>query len=204
MSDKLTDEQLITIRTVTRTDDVASRHVRMMAAELLEIRKKRLLPAELIAQCEQDKIDYPEFWWELWQFRAENEWKNFKGLRAVFFDGDLYRKHPHRKSIIEFNGCSDDVIIKNHVLKLVATSRNLAKKQDKTVTECLQLIVLSKAIDDAIESAANEMFFQFWAECNSQQAALDLANNWETEKEYVIKQIFDGIENYFKAILIMA
>ena len=123
MNDKLTIEQLQYIQTIERTDDVASRHVRIMATEILEFRgglqwlKLATKPtesnphAELIAQCEQDKIDYPDFWSELYQWKNSNdEWCAFSEnwIQAQFKSNFEYRQHTHRDSIIEYHQCSDD------------------------------------------------------------------------------------------------
>jgi len=68
---------------------------------------QRKLHAEIIMQCEQDKIDYPEFWWGLIQFRRteKSSWLNPSAPYSNFNDYE-YRQHPHRKSIIRFNQCS--------------------------------------------------------------------------------------------------
>ena len=78
---------------------------------LLFMNKSKHPHAELIAQCEQDKIDYPDFWWKLWQLKrhSEKEWRNRDS--DIFFDSfetHDYRQHPHRKSIIAWHACSDD------------------------------------------------------------------------------------------------
>jgi len=67
--------------------------------------------AALIAQCDKDKVDYPDFWWELWQkednYGDELRWVSFSG-NEIFHEQLCYRQHPHRVSIIEFHQCSDE------------------------------------------------------------------------------------------------
>jgi len=69
--------------------------------------------ADIIMQVEQDKIDYPEFWWELVQYKSI-----FGGGFQAFSDKSFYKKleehsgyivrqHPHRESIIEWHKCSE-------------------------------------------------------------------------------------------------
>jgi len=59
-----------------------------------------------IMQCEQDKIDYPEFYKQLYQVKSlGGNWvdKEHDGFSVEF----EYRQHPHRKNIIKFNQCSE-------------------------------------------------------------------------------------------------
>jgi hypothetical protein len=76
----------------------------------LDSREIRRHPhANLIMQCEQDKIDYPEFWCDLYQFRKKkfiDKWLSFDTGDYFKNDGCEYRQHPHRKSIIAFHACS--------------------------------------------------------------------------------------------------
>jgi len=66
--------------------------------------------AALIAQCAQDKIDYPKFWRKLIQCKTHLcKWHDqsnyaFKFENIPSFE---YRQHPHRESIILWYGCSD-------------------------------------------------------------------------------------------------
>ena len=61
-----------------------------------------------VSECEQDKIDYPDFWWELWQYNNLDIGKWYLiSKNHVLMDKFSYRQHPHRKSIIEFYACSD-------------------------------------------------------------------------------------------------
>jgi len=68
--------------------------------------------AELIAQCEQDKIDYPEFWFELWQWRnkCDNicEWKNIPYDADCLYEFNEYRRNPHAENIIAWRACSEE------------------------------------------------------------------------------------------------
>jgi hypothetical protein len=69
----------------------------------------RLHHADLIMQCEQDKIDYPDFWSELWQVKlSSGKWISVARVDFTFHSELKYRQHPHRKSIIEWHKCSDE------------------------------------------------------------------------------------------------
>jgi len=66
--------------------------------------------AALIAQCDRDRVDYPDFYMELYQFADPLEdnkrWLSLpNNFEFDFFW--LYRQHPHRASIIEYHQCSD-------------------------------------------------------------------------------------------------
>jgi len=63
--------------------------------------------ANLIMQSEQDKIHYPDFYGQLWQFKFDddNVWETGS---CSFKDAENYRQHPHRENIIKFHACSDD------------------------------------------------------------------------------------------------
>jgi len=66
--------------------------------------------ADIIMQCEQDKIDYPEFWSELvqWKCKTELTWRNYNTTHNDFdCENYDYRLHPRRKSIIQFNRCNE-------------------------------------------------------------------------------------------------
>jgi len=68
--------------------------------------------ADIIMQCEQDKRDYPDFWFKLWQFSDplidKPVWHNLEWENKPIFDAFwLYRQHPHRDLIIQWHGCSD-------------------------------------------------------------------------------------------------
>jgi len=73
---------------------------------------RRLLHATNIMQCEQDKIDYPEFWYELWQYKTSRNtsFNTFskEGCDYNFWQESQYRQHPHRENIIKFHACSED------------------------------------------------------------------------------------------------
>jgi len=61
-----------------------------------------------IMQYEQDKIDYPEFYGQLWQTKNNNS----ASWRQIYKDpdwtADCYRQHPHRENIIKFHACSEE------------------------------------------------------------------------------------------------
>jgi len=62
----------------------------------------------LIAQCEQDKIDYPDFYEQLYQFKSPNGWETLDRMfNAPFLPQIEHRVHPHRESIIKWHGCSN-------------------------------------------------------------------------------------------------
>jgi len=65
--------------------------------------------ANIIMQCEQDKLDHPDFWWELWQTKKLNREEWYSPTKDVPFDlpERTVRQHPHRKNIIKFHACSD-------------------------------------------------------------------------------------------------
>jgi len=63
--------------------------------------------AALIAQCDDDKKQFPDFWWELWQRKDSDKKWHFIHKESPFFEKDCYRPHPHRASIIQFHQCSD-------------------------------------------------------------------------------------------------
>lgn len=76
---------------------------------LLFMDKSKHPHAELIAQCEQEKIDYPEFWRDLWQFkRVSGAWVKFLHPTEIENDGCEYRQHPHRENIIAWHACSNE------------------------------------------------------------------------------------------------
>jgi len=66
--------------------------------------------AALIAQCEDDKRIYPDFYLELWQKRITKLGNWVRPSLNLNFDSTKceYRQHPHRASIIEFHQCSDE------------------------------------------------------------------------------------------------
>jgi len=65
--------------------------------------------ANLIMQCAQDKIDYPEFWHELtqWSNLNEDNWHGVPFDSDTLYEFNRYRQHPHRKNIIKFHACSE-------------------------------------------------------------------------------------------------
>jgi len=70
---------------------------------------RRLQHADLIMQCEQDKIDYPEFWHELtqWSNLNEDNWHGVPFDSDTLYEFNKYRQHPHRENIIKFHACSE-------------------------------------------------------------------------------------------------
>lgn len=65
--------------------------------------------ADHIMQWKQDKIDYPEFWWELWQWDFVNQcWKILPHNVDTFFQFNCYQQHPHRENIIAYHACSPE------------------------------------------------------------------------------------------------
>ena len=67
--------------------------------------------AEIIMRTEQDKIDYPDFWNDLYQWKnSDNEWCGFgkNWIQSQFKSEFEYRQHPHRERIIAWHGCSDE------------------------------------------------------------------------------------------------
>jgi len=72
---------------------------------------RRRPQANIIMQSEQDRIDYPEFWCDLVQWKnSDNEWRGFgkNWIQARFGCEFEYRQHPHRKNIIKFHACSEE------------------------------------------------------------------------------------------------
>jgi len=67
---------------------------------------RRLPHADTIIRYEQDKIDYPEFYKQLYQVKSlSGNWvdKEHDGFSVEF----EYRQHPHRENIIKFHACSE-------------------------------------------------------------------------------------------------
>ena len=64
--------------------------------------------AELIAQYEQDEIDYPDFYLELWQVQGFDKSWGTQINPLNWHISDKYRRHPHRESIIAWHKCSDE------------------------------------------------------------------------------------------------
>ena len=63
----------------------------------------------LIYQCEQDKKDYPEFWWELFEVQElNNTWHDVGSAFGRFAPEYKYRRHPHAENIIKWHQCSDE------------------------------------------------------------------------------------------------
>jgi len=71
---------------------------------------RRLKNADLIMQCAQDKIDYPDFWHELtqWKSKDESSWASINSHQFSFNYAEAeYRQHPHRENIIAYHACSE-------------------------------------------------------------------------------------------------
>jgi len=71
--------------------------------------------ADMIMQWKQDKIDYPEFWNELWQWKPSEKkdfvnqyWQILPHNVDAFFQFNCYRQHPHRENIIAYHACSPE------------------------------------------------------------------------------------------------
>jgi len=65
-----------------------------------------------IAQAEADKEAYPDFCWELWQYEVYDgkrglDWDTVIDNNHIFSNTLIYRQHPHRENIIQFNKCSE-------------------------------------------------------------------------------------------------
>jgi len=65
--------------------------------------------ADIIMLCEQDKIDYPDFWHKLtqWSNFNEDKWHGVPFDADTLYEFNKYRQHPHRKNIIAWHACSD-------------------------------------------------------------------------------------------------
>jgi len=68
--------------------------------------------AALIAQCDEDKKQFPDFWWELYQWQYihavnKNVWFTCEKDNDLSINDYHHRQHPHRASIIEYHQCSD-------------------------------------------------------------------------------------------------
>ena len=67
--------------------------------------------AALIAQCEQDKKQFPEFWNDLYQLKnSDGKWCGFgkNWVQANFKSEFEYRQHPHCANIIAWHACSEE------------------------------------------------------------------------------------------------
>lgn len=111
MGAKLTTEQLKAIKEAT-----CSNNIGLMVDEILEFRNgqqwldivtkpiEQNPHAALIAQCDKDKVDYPDFYDQLWQWAYPHEHKWFFITKDHIFISDYeYRQHPHRAIIIKAN-----------------------------------------------------------------------------------------------------
>jgi len=76
---------------------------------------RRHIHADIIMQWKQDKIDYPEFWNQLWQWKPSEKkdfvnqyWQILPHNVDTFFQFNCYRQHPHRENIIAYHACSPE------------------------------------------------------------------------------------------------